>query len=212
MSLPADAVCDPLAVNAPTPTRQPTTGPTNGYEQRAFHDMLTGLPNRDRFETRLRDTLALARMDRVSAAIMFIDLDRFRALNEQHGHAAGDAVLKAVATRIQRCVRGDDLVARVGGDEFAVLLLALENTTTATRLAAQIEESLGLPIFVGSGSIGTEPISTEPTSSESVQIGASIAVAHVPEDGTDMLTLLRHADAEMVRIKSQRTVPAPVPV
>lgn len=207
MSLPADAVCAPLAVNTTTQTRQQT----HVHEQRAFHDMLTGLPNRDRFETRLRDTLALARMDRVSAAIMFIDLDHFRGLNERYGHVAGDAVLKAVAARLQRCVRADDLVARVGGDEFALLLLNLENTSAATRLAAQIEESLQLPIFVGSGSSGTESKGTESTSNEFVQVSAAVAVAHVPEDGTDMLTLLRHADAEMVRIKSQRTELTPSP-
>lgn len=160
-------------------------------ELRANHDALTELANRERFESRLRDALTLTRVEGASVAVMFIDLDRFKNINDLYGHHAGDVVLKTAATRIRRSVRADDLVARVGGDEFAVLLMGLEGADTAQRLATKVEQAVGLPIHIGTGH---------------VRIGASVGFSLVPPEGTDMHSLLQMADAEMYRVKRQRSV------
>jgi diguanylate cyclase (GGDEF)-like protein/PAS domain S-box-containing protein len=159
-------------------------------ELRANHDALTGLANRALFEKRLRYALTLTREEGASVAVLFIDLDRFKSVNDLYGHHAGDVALKTAATRIRRSVRADDLVARVGGDEFAVLLMGLEAADTAQRLAKKVEHAVGLPIQIGNGH---------------VRIGASVGFSLVPPEGTDVHSLLQKADAEMYRVKRQRS-------
>ncbi len=161
-------------------------------EQRANFDTLTGLANRDRFETTLKERLASADADDALAAqpsVMFIDLDRFKQINDSHGHHAGDLVLKAAAGRIRRCVRSGDLVARLGGDEFAVLLSERLADDVVERLARRMEKAMGLPINIGSCH---------------VHVGASVGWATAGSDGSDVASLLHAADAAMYRVKRQR--------
>ncbi|HMV16989.1 MAG TPA: GGDEF domain-containing protein [Zoogloea sp.] len=158
-------------------------------EFRANHDSLTRLLNRERFDVLVRAAVSGAREVGQKIAILFIDLDQFKAVNDTHGHAAGDRVLKSVAGRVRRVVRGEDVVARYGGDEFAILLHDAGDEAMLKRLTANIERSIALPIPVGTGQ---------------VQIGCSIGVAIYPDHGRDPLTLLAHADRQMYRIKRSR--------
>ncbi|MBX6342838.1 MAG: GGDEF domain-containing protein, partial [Thermomicrobiaceae bacterium] len=112
----------------------------------AFHDPLTGLPNRALFLERLQQALDRPSRREGSVAILFLDLDRFKVVNDSLGHEAGDQLLTAVATRLQLCVRPSDIVARLGGDEFALLLENLPSAEVATGVAARIVEQLQVPI------------------------------------------------------------------
>ncbi|HUF54523.1 MAG TPA: EAL domain-containing protein [Dehalococcoidia bacterium] len=152
----------------------------------AFHDHLTGLPNRALFRDRLELALAQARRGRQMAAVIFLDLDRFKMVNDSVGHAAGDQLLCQVAEKISRIVREGDTVSRVGGDEFTVLLPTIEKVQDAVRIATRILEGLSHPFtqdgkeFIVSGSIG---------------------ITIIPDDGDDVDTLLRNADIAMYRAK-----------
>ena len=156
------------------------------HELRANHDALTGLANRARFEARLQDAVALGRSGQRRACVLFIDLDRFKAVNDTHGHAAGDAVLKAAAARIRRQVRGEDLVARLGGDEFAVLLIDLPDPAVLPALAAAITAAVSKPIAVGD---------------TQVSVGASIGWALFNAQTEDAAEVLARADAAMYEAK-----------
>ena len=160
-------------------------------ELRANHDALTGLASRQHFEAQVQDLLATARRQGVEPrlTLLFIDLDRFKQINDTHGHHAGDLVLKAVATRIRRCVRDADLVSRLGGDEFAVLMTDRMADEAAARIAGKIEKLVGLPINIGSGH---------------VHVGVSVGWAATLGPDDDLVALMHAADTAMYAIKRQR--------
>jgi diguanylate cyclase (GGDEF)-like protein len=148
------------------------------------HDPLTGLVNRSCFHDRV--TLALGRGDGEGAAVLFLDLDRFKNVNDTLGHDAGDELLRLVADRLAAIARNSDTVARISGDEFAVLLPGAENAGQATRLAERMLAQFDSPFRVAGRSLFMTP---------------SIGIAMHPDHGTDVDTLLRHADAAMYQAK-----------
>jgi diguanylate cyclase (GGDEF)-like protein/PAS domain S-box-containing protein len=152
----------------------------------AEHDVLTGLPNRILFMDRLEQALATVARQHREFALMFIDLDHFKLINDTHGHESGDAVLQEVAQRLRRCVRRVDTVSRLGGDEFVVLLADIGGVDQAAHVAATIMESVARPVQVAA---------------VSVNLSVSIGIAIGPSDGDDPKTLLRHADVAMYHAK-----------
>lgn len=152
----------------------------------ANHDDLTGLPNRVLLRERLQLEMARARRDGSQLALLFLDLDRFKSVNDTLGHDGGDQLLCVAADRLRACVREVDTVARLGGDEFVVLLTDLENPQHAAMIARQILSLLSQPFQI---------------SSTECYIGASIGVAMFPADSTDAAELLKHADIAMYRAK-----------
>jgi diguanylate cyclase (GGDEF)-like protein len=153
----------------------------------ATTDPLTGLANRTWFFQVLGERL-LNGAGSSPSAVLFLDLDGFKMVNDERGHAAGDALLADVAARISRSVREQDLVARHGGDEFVVLIEGIENRSIAHAVAARVIEAVSAPFMHG------EAI---------VELGISIGVAFYPEHGSSSAELLQHADAAMYRAKSQ---------
>jgi diguanylate cyclase (GGDEF)-like protein len=152
----------------------------------AWHDPLTGLPNRALFGDRVMHAIAARRRERRPLAVLFCDLDGFKAVNDQHGHDAGDDLLRLVADRLRRCIRPGDTVARLGGDEFAVLLESLTGAAGAREVTDRIIAAIAAPSAV----IGHE-----------VTIGVSIGIAHYT-GAEDAEQLLRNADLAMYRAKS----------
>lgn len=147
----------------------------------AHHDPLTGLPNRRFFENYL-DVVA-ARPSEGALVVMGLDLDGFKPINDQHGHAVGDIVLKQTALRLAGCLRGNDVVARLGGDEFTVLIQAgAEAGRTGLDMAARLIEAVNQPILVGG---------------HMLRIGCSIGLAHWPADDTDIRKVAEFADAAL---------------
>lgn len=155
---------------------------------RAEHDSLTGLCNRAQFEARLADAIRIAADSSALAAVLYLDLDGFKPVNDGLGHAAGDQVLQRVAKRIEAAVRGNDVVARLGGDEFAVLVEGLADSGDAARIAGKLVSSLAQPF-----DIGHQPVT----------IGVSIGIALFPRDGASPETLLAAADGAMYEAKHQ---------
>ena len=153
----------------------------------AQHDALTNLPNRVLLDDRLKQALTVARRNRTRLAVMFIDLDKFKPINDRLGHDAGDAVLKEVARRIRQSLRESDTVARVGGDEFVVLLPTIATEQDAGVVAESILHALDQP-FVLEG--------------QSVKITSSLGIAVYPQHGSDEIQLLKHADAAMYAAKA----------
>ncbi len=153
----------------------------------AHYDALTALPNRALFTDRFQRALATARRDKACIALMFIDLDKFKPVNDTFGHDVGDLLLKEVALRVQRCVRESDTVSRIGGDEFVVLLLAIEAAQDAMRVAEKILHALS---------------QTFELADHHVSISASIGIAVYPEHGSDEKRLTKYADIAMYHAKS----------
>jgi diguanylate cyclase (GGDEF)-like protein len=157
----------------------------------ARYDELTGLPNRRLFHDRLRSALARARRNGSMLALLYIDIDGFKVVNDTFGHAAGDAVLSKLAARLSGCMRESDTVSRFGGDEFVVLTENVQTSAATDTVAAKINASLKEEIaFNGS---------------TAVVGGASIGIALFPRDGEDEDALLAHADREMYRVKRSRS-------
>ena len=154
----------------------------------ARHDPLTGLPNRALLADRLQQAMAAARRDGQVLALMFIDLDKFKPINDSLGHAVGDVLLVEVARRVRNCVRESDTVARIGGDEFVVLLRAVDSESGALAVADKIRVALGQPVCVGEHRLG---------------VSASIGVAMFPAHGEDDLALTQHADIAMYEAKAR---------
>ncbi|RJG15162.1 sensor domain-containing protein [Massilia cavernae] len=153
----------------------------------AYHDSLTGLPNRSLLADRLdRAMLAAQRSDR-KLAVMFIDLDRFKTINDSLGHMTGDYLLKEVASRLCRAVRASDTVARLGGDEFVVLVPGIRAADECNQVAEKIIDALASPI---------------PFEGRMLHITPSIGISVYPDDGADVETLMRHADAAMYHAKA----------
>jgi len=154
----------------------------------ANHDALTGLPSLRLCKDRLDQSLAEARRNRQTSAVMFLDLDGFKTINDQHGHEFGDLVLKATADRIKTEIRETDTVARIGGDEFVIILSSLPEIEIANRIAANVIEQIARPFEVKN---------TE------VLISASIGISLYPQNGTTAEALIRSADKAMYQIKHQ---------
>ncbi len=152
----------------------------------AHHDSLTGLPNRNLLTDRMELALARAARNRARMALLYVDLDRFKPINDALGHEAGDVVLRKVADRLVRCVRSSDTVSRVGGDEFVVVLESVTRREEAAIVARKIIEALAHPIdYRGIP----------------CQIGASIGGALFPDDGTTLDEISKAADIAMYRVK-----------
>ncbi len=156
-------------------------------KQLAYNDGLTGLPNRIAFSDRLQQDLAYARRNGNQLAVMFIDIDHFKDVNDNLGHAAGDELLKILAERVGGCVRSEDTLARLGGDEFVVVLSAVHGPKGADIAAQNILKALSTPFQV----VGKE-----------IYVGASIGISIFPDDGTDREALLKNADTAMYRAKA----------
>ena len=156
----------------------------------AHHDSLTGLPNRLLFDDRLKQAISLAKRNARQFALLYLDLDKFKPVNDTLGHNAGDELLKAVATRIRGQVRESDTVARVGGDEFT-LILPDTGREEAVMVARKIIAALATPFQLG-------------TRKQSVDIGASIGIAVYPADARDADALVKAADAAMYNAKQAR--------
>ena len=155
-------------------------------EYQAYHDALTGLPNRRLFRDRLTVALAHARRMKHPLAVMFLDLDRFKVVNDTLGHSTGDELLKAVGARLQVSLREEDSIARMGGDEFTILLADLKSTDTAAKIAQKVLDTVAMPLQID----GTELFVT-----------TSIGIALFPSDGDTAETLLANADHAMYRAK-----------
>lgn len=158
-------------------------------EHRASHDPLTGLPNRHRLQGALQSTIAHAARTGDGLAVLYLDLDDFKDANDRGGHEAGDHVLREVAKRLQQGVRQGDLVARVGGDEFVVLLPGCRNAAAARLVADGLRAHLSPPYMLPDGLF---------------RLNASVGIACFPADGSDPATLLAHADRAMYAAKRQR--------
>jgi diguanylate cyclase (GGDEF)-like protein/PAS domain S-box-containing protein len=154
----------------------------------AYHDALTGLPNRLLFKDRLTVALSHAQRDQGRLAVLFLDLDRFKVINDSLGHNVGDQLLQAVAARVASCVRESDTVARLGGDEFTLLLPTLARSEDAAVVAGKILEAVRYPFHIE----GREFF-----------ISTSIGISLFPEDGTDAVTLIKNADTAMYQAKEE---------
>ena len=154
----------------------------------AFHDLLTGLPNRMLFNDRLPLALANASRTESMLAVMFLDLDRFKTINDTLGHAIGDQLLQTVARRLNQCLREGDTIARWGGDEFTLLLPQISNAEDAAKAAQRLSEALKPAFYL---------------EAHELYISCSIGIALYPHDGEDDQTLLKHADAALYRVKEQ---------
>ncbi|MCP5358210.1 MAG: EAL domain-containing protein [Pseudomonadales bacterium] len=156
-------------------------------EQLAFYDPLTGLENRRLFKDRLEQSIRQVRRNKSIIALLFLDLDGFKNINDTLGHEAGDELLIVVAKRLKDCVREEDIVARLGGDEFTVILANLRDNEAAAKVAGKIIKALQVPIAL---------------SGEEVSISGSIGITVAPEDSMDANELMRNADMAMYRAKA----------
>ena len=154
----------------------------------AYHDILTDLPNRALFKDRLGLSIIQSRRNDTRLAVMFIDLDRFKLVNDTMGHVTGDELLRQVAIRLKGCLRRGDTLARIGGDEFILLMTDLKDKQDAVEVAEKFLKSLQQPFYFGSNE---------------AQISASIGIALYPDDGSSIDELIRHADLAMYHVKAQ---------
>ncbi|MDP5241259.1 EAL domain-containing protein [Uliginosibacterium sp. 31-16] len=152
----------------------------------ARFDSLTGLPNRSYWQELARSALSSARRHHDQAAVLFLDLDHFKTINDSLGHPVGDQLLTAVAARLKHSLRADDILARQGGDEFVVLLPRLSSFEEVSSVASKLVKSL------------TEPLQLQ---EHELTVSVSIGIAHFPSDGDDIDTLLKHADVAMYSAK-----------
>jgi diguanylate cyclase (GGDEF)-like protein len=157
-------------------------------EHLAYHDALTGLPNRPLFMDRLIVAVAQANRAGTNLAVFFLDLDRFKDINDSLGHSVGDTLLKAVAERMRRCVREGDTVARFGGDEFTLLIPRINSIEDTAKIAQKVIDALHVPFVIHE---------------RELFVTASVGVGIYPSDGLDPETLVRNADTAMYRAKDQ---------
>jgi len=159
----------------------------NRLKKLALRDSLTGLPNRSLLAAQLEQTLDRASREKSRVAVLFIDLDRFKMINDENGHDIGDALLRQVAERLQDSVRASDLVARLGGDEFVVVLSGIASPGDAARVADKIVSAVAQPFAI---------------QDLQLELGASAGIALFPEHGDDAESVLRHADEALYRVKN----------
>jgi diguanylate cyclase (GGDEF)-like protein/PAS domain S-box-containing protein len=159
-------------------------------EYQALHDALTGLPNRTLFADRADQAVLRAQREGGRFAVMLLDLDRFKEVNDTLGHPSGDLLLREIAGRLRRALRASDTVARLGGDEFGIVAPGLEDASAARALADALREQLAEPVVVGGLTIEVE---------------ASVGIALYPDHGDDVETLTRHADVAMYVSKVTHT-------
>lgn len=157
----------------------------------ALHDALTDLPNRTLFENRLEHGLVQAKRHGRTLAVLFLDLDGFKKINDAHGHDVGDDVLKTTANRLREHARGDDTVSRFGGDEFLYLLTEIDGDKHAKLIVQKIANAIQLPYRLGIGELIVKP---------------SIGVAIFPRDGTSASALIKSADTAMYTAKRGKLV------
>ena len=157
-------------------------------QHRAFHDLLTDLPNRTLFYEQLTTALANAKRYQQLTAVMFIDLDHFKTINDLYGHGVGDRLLQDFADRLNVCVRSGDTVARWGGDEFTVLLPHVASVKDIAKISTRILDALKQPFEIEQNQL---------------YLQTSIGIAIYPQDGEDAEVLLKHADAALYRTKKQ---------
>jgi diguanylate cyclase (GGDEF)-like protein/PAS domain S-box-containing protein len=155
-------------------------------EYQAYHDALTGLPNRLLFRDRIEIALAHSKRHRTAAAVMFLDLDHFKLVNDSLGHTVGDALLQEVGTRLVLSIRADDTVARMGGDEFTVLLTDVKEPGSPAIVGQKLLDAISQPMVI---------------EGHELYVTTSIGIARSPEDGSDAETLLKRADGAMYRAK-----------
>ena len=163
-------------------------GMTQELRHMAQHDSLTGLPNRALFSDRLNQELSRANRHGDRFALMFLDLDNFKPINDNFGHAVGDLMLQQVAQRLRDAIRNSDTVGRIGGDEFIVLMPELTDLNTAHGVAEKIREAVRQPYVIDG---------------RQLTISCSLGIALYPDDGTDEITLTKSADQAMYRSKGQ---------
>jgi diguanylate cyclase (GGDEF)-like protein/PAS domain S-box-containing protein len=152
----------------------------------AHYDALTGLPNRNLLQDRLRQSLALAHRSQSRVALMFLDLDRFKTINDSLGHLVGDRLLQEIAGRLSGAVRAGDTVARLGGDEFVVVLQGVRSAADAALVAQNLLDAVGPAVMIE----GAE-----------LHVSASVGISLYPDDGTDVESLMRAADVAMYHVK-----------
>jgi diguanylate cyclase (GGDEF)-like protein len=153
----------------------------------ANYDALTGLLNRHSINLRLEECVQKATADCSSLAVLFIDLDHFKPVNDRYGHAAGDRILKITAKRMQHVVRPEDMVGRLGGDEFIIILPGLKLESDALKVVERILRAVEKPIEIGNG-VGAS-------------VTASIGLSRFPVDGTSSEALISRSDMAMYRVK-----------
>ncbi|MGE4124211.1 MAG: diguanylate cyclase [Pusillimonas sp.] len=156
-------------------------------EHDVFHDPLTGLPNRKLLDEQVSQALALAARWRSGLVLMYLDLDGFKLINDEHGHDAGDAVLQTFADRMRACLRASDTLARVGGDEFVLLLQSVTDASEALAVARKLNEEACKPFDLPGGGVG--------------RVSLSIGIALYPEHGATADELGRRADEAMYSVK-----------
>ncbi len=154
----------------------------------AHHDLLTGLPNRALFTERLEKAIRTAKRDQSRIALLFIDLDQFKQINDSLGHGVGDQVLVSVGARLQSALRAEETLARTGGDEFTVILPSLSSADAAATVARRLVAEAQRPHLIGTMGL---------------HVRLSIGISQFPEDGTDGATLMRNADAAMYYAKER---------
>jgi len=154
----------------------------------AFRDTLTTLPNRAAFDESVRDALAHAERTEGRLAILFVDLDQLKEVNDTYGHKGGDRLLQAIATRLASAVRQSDCVARLGGDEFVVLVPDVVDDAAVAGVAWKLLDRIGKPLLI---------------EDRECIVTASIGISRYPEDGADLHTLLKNADVAMYRAKTE---------
>jgi diguanylate cyclase len=164
-----------------------------GSRTAALHDRLTGLPNRVLFEDRLEHGIAQAKRHRWILAVMFVDLDKFKGINDTFGHQAGDAVLQTVATRLKHTTRDDDTISRFGGDEFLCVLTQLHEQSEIAMIAAKILRAIQAPYDLRVGDVIVNPC-----------LGASIGISVFPRDGASAAALIKRADEAMYGAKGSK--------
>jgi diguanylate cyclase (GGDEF)-like protein len=160
----------------------------------AFHDVLTGLPNRALFNNRLEHGFAQAKRHGWTLAVMFVDLDDFKIINDTHGHDAGDGVLRAIARRLEDSTRGGDTVSRHGGDEFLYLLTEIRDEANIAMIAEKIIQAIQAPCNVAVRDLNI-----------TASVKASIGISIFPKDGTTADTLVKSADEAMYRAKQTKS-------